>query len=189
MKIVRCCIVFMPPPLGQVPREKRRVCSSVKASDPSVAGEDDSRSLETLDGQLQALRSMPVNLSLNSSGANATAEHQASKYAASCLAAHTRDVKCNVGLSAVKVEDQSHVRVPCSGEIYREESREHSRMVYEQSHYDLPLAGFILKEERRGTPDSTNGDNADREVRCLAADTVEEKGGECFTWHRNGGQI
>lgn len=164
--------MFTPPPLRQVPREKRRVCSSVKASDPPMPAVDDSRSLETLDGHLQALRSMPVNLSLNSSCTNATSEYQASKYAASCLAAHTRDAKCNVGLSAVKVEDQSHVRVPCSGEIYREDSREHSRMVYEQSHYDLPLAGF-LKEERRGTPDSTNEGDADGEVRRLAADTVE----------------
>lgn len=154
----------MAPPLRQVPREKRRVCSGVKASDPPVSGVHDSGSLEALDGPLQALRSMPVNLSLNNSSTTALSEHQASKYAASCLTGHTRDVKCNVGLSAVKVEDQSHVRVPCSGEIYQDDSREHSRMIFEQSHYDLPLSGF-LKEERRSAPHSTNEDDADREVR------------------------
>lgn len=167
----------MAPPLHQVPRERRRVCSSVKAADTAEDGADDGRTLETLDEQLQTLRSMPVNLSLNSS--SSTAEHQTSQYAASCHAANTREVKCNVGLPAVKVEDQSHMRVPCSAEIDLEESREHSRMVYEQSRYDLPLAGF-LKEEFRSTPDSTNEDDEDGEVRHSGMGRRE-----CFTSRHN----
>lgn len=161
----------------QVPRERRRVCSSVKAVECAEAGVNDGGTLETLDEQLQTLRSMPVNLSLNSSSSN-TAEHQTSQYAASCFAGHTRDVKCNAGLSAVKVEDQSRTRVPCFGEIDREESRDHARMVYEQSHYDLPLAGY-LKEERGSTPDSANEDDADGQVR-----HSRMRGRECYviTW-------
>lgn len=156
-------------PLCQVPREKRRVSSAVKPTDPPAIGIDNSGSLEMLDGHLQALRSMPVNLSLNSS---TTTEHQGSKYGASCLAGDSRDGKSNGGASVVKTE--SPMGVSCSGGVYQEEPREHIRMVYEQNHYDLPLAGF-LKDEQRSTPDSTNEDAAEGEVRCLIAYMVRDQ--------------
>lgn len=120
-----------------------------------------------LDHHLQALRSMPVNLSLNSS---ATAEYQGSKYGHTCLAGDPRggDGKGGGGASLVKTEGQTSMGVSCPGGAYREEPREHIRMVYEQSHYDLPLAGF-LKDEQRSTPDSTNEDAVEGEVRLVIA--------------------
>lgn len=119
-----------------------------------------------LDQHLQALRSMPVNLSLNNSS---TTEHQGSKYEGTCL---TRDARggdgkggCEAALPLVKTEGQTSIRVSCSGGAYQEEPREQIRMVYEQhSHYDLPLAGY-LKDEQRSTPDSTYEDAAEGEVR------------------------
>lgn len=160
--------------LRQVPRERRRACSSAHAIDPADDGVNDGGTLETVDEQRQAHRSMPVNLSLSSS--SSSSEHQPSQYAASGLAGHTRGVKCNVDSSAVKAEEQPHMRVLCSGEMGREESREHSRMVYEQSHYDLPLAAF-LKEEQKSRANSTDAEDADEEVRHSGMG-----GGEDFTW-------
>lgn len=119
-----------------------------------------------LDQHLQALRSMPVNLSLNNSS---TTEHQGSKYESTCL---TRDARggdgkggCEAALPLVKTEGQASIRVSCSGGAYQEEPREQIRMVYEQhSHYDMPLAGY-LKDEQGSTPDSTYEDAAEGEVR------------------------
>lgn len=119
-----------------------------------------------LDQHLQALRSMPVNLSLNNSSPT---EHQGSKYEGTCLTRDSRggDGKggCEAALPLVKTEGQTSIRVSCSGGAYQEEPREQIRMVYEQhSHYDLPLAGY-LKDEQRSTPDSTYEDAAEGEVR------------------------
>lgn len=156
MYLLYCC---------QVPRERRRSSSGVKPTDPSVIGPDNCGSLEILDHHLQALRSMPVNLSLNNSTAT---EHQASKYGATCLAGDTREGDGKGGggaaLALVKTEGHTSMRVSCSGGSYREEPREQIRMVYEQSHYDLPLTGY-LKDEQRSTPDSTYEDAVDGEVR------------------------
>ncbi|KAI3361491.1 hypothetical protein L3Q82_013640 [Scortum barcoo] len=148
----------------KVPRERRRSSSGVKPTDPSTIGPDNSTSLEILDHHLQALRSMPVNLSLNNS---TTTEHQASKYGATCLAGDTREGDAKGGggapLALVKTEGQMSMGVSCSGSSYREEPREQIRMVYEQSHYDLPLTGY-LKDEQRSSPDSTYEEAAEGEI-------------------------
>lgn len=114
-----------------------------------------------LDHHLQALRSMPVNLSLNSSS---SAEHQASKYGSPCPTRPSRggDGKGGGGVPLVKTESEMSVGVACSGGAYQDVQREPVRMAYEQSHCDFPLAGF-LKSERRSPPDSTN-DGAAAEV-------------------------
>ncbi|XP_042346531.1 grainyhead-like protein 2 homolog isoform X2 [Plectropomus leopardus] len=148
----------------KVPRERRRSSSGVKPIDPSAAGPENCGSLEILDHHLQALRSMPVNLSLNNS---TTTEHQGSKYGASCLTGNTRggDGKGGGGaaLALVKTEGQTSMGVSCSRGSYRGEPRDQIRMLYEQSYYDLSRAGY-LKEERRSTPDSTYEDAAEEEM-------------------------
>lgn len=160
----------------QVPRERRRLSSGVKPPDPPAIGPVNSGNLEMLDHHLQALRSMPVNLSLNS---NATAEHLGSKYGSTCLAGDSRaaDGKGSGGVPLVKTEDQTSMGASCSGGVYREEPRAHIRMVCEQNHYDLPLTGF-LKGEQRSTPDSTNEDTVEEEVRLGLAC----KGFLCLVW-------
>ncbi|XP_045899907.1 grainyhead-like protein 2 homolog isoform X1 [Micropterus dolomieu] len=148
----------------KVPRERRRASSGVKPTEPSATGPDNCGSLEILDHHLQALRSMPVNLSLQNS---TLTEDQGSKYGANCLAGDTRGGNGKGGdgaaLALVKTEGQTSMGVPCSGGSHREEPREQIRMVYEQSHYDLPLDGY-LKDERRSTPDSTYEDAVEGET-------------------------
>lgn len=151
----------------QVPRERRRISSGVKPTEvASAAGPANCGSLEMLDHHLQALRSMPVNLSLNSSAA---AEHQGSKYGASCLAADTRGGEGKGGggaaaLARVKTEGHQSMGVSCSVGAYQEEPREHMRMVFEEGSYGLPLAEY-LKDEQRRSPDSSQEDSVDGEVR------------------------
>lgn len=138
--------------------------SGFKPTDPSAIGPDNYRSLEMLDHKLQALRSVPVNLSLNSS---TTTQHQgSSKFGATCLARDSRggDGKGGGEAFLVKKEGRTSMGVSCSGGACKEEPREQLRMVNEQSHYDFPLAGF-LTDEQRSTPDSTNEDAVEGEVR------------------------
>lgn len=145
----------------QVPREKRQVSSGVKPTAVSAGGPDSCGGLEMLDHHLQALRSMPVNLSLNSG----TAEHQGSKYSSSYPTGHSTgaDGKGGGGLPLVKTESEMSVGVACSGAAFQEEP---IRIVYGQS--DFPLAGF-LKNEQRSAPDSTN-DSAAGEVGFVRVD-------------------
>ncbi|XP_044063087.1 grainyhead-like protein 2 homolog isoform X2 [Siniperca chuatsi] len=148
----------------KVPRERKLASSGVKPTDPSAIGPDNGGSLEIQDHHLQALRSMPVNLSLNNS---TTAEHQGSKYGATCLSGDTRGGDGSGGggaaLALVKTEGQTSMGESCSGGSYRQEPREQIRIVYEQSHYDLPLDGY-LKDEQRSTPDSTYDDAVEGET-------------------------
>lgn len=127
----------------------------------SAAGPGSCGSLEMLDHHLQALRSMPVNLSLNSSS---SAEQQASKYGSPCPTGPSRGAngKGGGGVPLVKTESEMSVGVACSGGAYQDVQQEPVRMAYEQSHCDFPLTGF-LKSERRSPPDSTN-DGAAAEV-------------------------
>lgn len=145
----------------QVPRERRQVSSGVKPTAVSASGPDGCGGLEMLDHHLQALRSMPVNLSLNSN----TTEHQGSKYSSPYPTGQSRgaDGKGRGGLPLVKTESEMSVGVACSGAAFQEEP---IRIVYGQS--DFPLTGF-LKNEQRSAPDSTN-DRAAGEVGFVRAD-------------------
>ncbi|XP_068425201.1 grainyhead-like transcription factor 2a [Clinocottus analis] len=145
----------------KVPRERRCASSGVKPSEPENCG-----NLEMLDYHLQALRSMPVNLSRNNNNNNnnnntTAAEHQGSRYGAACLAGDARGAEGKGGgvaaLALVKTEGQASMGGSCAAGAYREEPREDVRMGYELNHYDASRAGY-LKDEQRGTPDSTYED-------------------------------
>ncbi|CAJ1061460.1 grainyhead-like protein 2 homolog isoform X2 [Xyrichtys novacula] len=132
----------------KVPRERRRVSCGVKSIDASTTGPDNCGSFETLPHHPQALASMPVNLSRNSS---TSTDYQDSKYDTG----GGGDGKGEGGsaLALIKSEDQTAMRVSCSGGSYREEPSEPMRVLYEQSCHDLALTGH-LKDEQRSTPDS-----------------------------------
>ncbi|KAK5892973.1 hypothetical protein CesoFtcFv8_013313 [Champsocephalus esox] len=140
----------------KVHRERREGPSGVKPTDPSADGPDEGGSLEMLDPHVQALRSMPVNLSLNNSN---TAEHQGSRFG------ETRggNGKGGSALPLVKTEGHTSMGVPCFGGSYREEPGEQTRMLYEQSHYYLSRAGF-LKNEQRSNPDNIYEDAVEGEM-------------------------
>nr|XP_029134013.1 grainyhead-like protein 2 homolog isoform X2 [Labrus bergylta] len=144
----------------KVPREMRRAHSSGKPTEPSAIGPDNCGSLEILDHHLQALRSMPVNLSLNN---NTATEHQGSRYEATCLAGDAREGDDKGGGAAALALVKSEGYASCPGGSYREVPSEQLRMVYEQRHYDLPLAGY-LKDEQRSTPESLYDDAVEGEL-------------------------
>lgn len=157
--------------LCQAPRDRRRASSLGKHTDLSAVGSSNYGSLEILDHHLQALRSMPVNLSLNNTTA---AQRQGSKYGATNVPEDIREGDGKAGAGAggggavalVKTEGQTPMAASCSGSYVEEPSRDQTKMPYEQSCYDLSLSRY-LKNEQRGTPDSVQEDAAEREVRDL----------------------
>uniref|UniRef100_A0A672Y6C4 Grainyhead-like protein 2 homolog n=1 Tax=Sphaeramia orbicularis TaxID=375764 RepID=A0A672Y6C4_9TELE len=145
----------------KVPREKRCISGGVKPPDPPALTSNNCGSLEMLDQHLQALGSMPVNLSLNNTMA---AEHHSSKYGPLSLIGDAKGGGGGGGGGSL-VKSDGHMSLPasCSGGSYPEESKESLRMVYEQNRYDLFLGG-CMKDEQRSTPDSTYED-VEEEVR------------------------
>ncbi|XP_040020612.2 grainyhead-like protein 2 homolog isoform X2 [Gasterosteus aculeatus] len=133
----------------KIPRERRCAVSGLKPTEPPPGGQENCGSLEMLDCHLQALRSMPVNLSLNNPAA---AGHQGSRQGAAFLAGEARGGEGKGGGVAALVKTEG--LASNSGETYREEPRAEVRRAYGHNHYDLSRVGF-LKEEQRGTPDST----------------------------------
>ncbi|XP_023274360.1 grainyhead-like protein 2 homolog isoform X4 [Seriola lalandi dorsalis] len=145
-------------------RERGRASSGVKPTDPSALGPNNCGNLEILDHHLQALRSVPVNLSLNNS---TTTEHQGCRYGTTSLAGESRagdgKGKGGAALALVKTEGQTSMGVSSSGGSCLEDPRDRIRMVYEQSCYDLSLSGY-LKDDQRSTPDSTYEDTVEGEM-------------------------
>ncbi|XP_007550523.1 grainyhead-like protein 2 homolog [Poecilia formosa] len=145
----------------KVPRERKRSSGGVPPPDPSAAVSNAYGVPEVLDHHSQALRSMPVNLSLNGSAA----EHHGSKRAAAAVASDTRGGDGRGGggcapLALVKTESQASTPVLSS---HLEEPREQLRMLYEQSCYDLSPSGY-QKDEQSSPPDSTYEEPRDEEI-------------------------
>lgn len=161
------CLKFV-----QVPRERKR--SSGGVPPPDLYGGPD-----VLDHHSQALRSMPVNLSLNGSAA----EHHGSKRAAAAVASDTRGGDGRGGgcapLALVKTESQASTPVLSS---HPEEPREHLRMLYERSCYDLSLSGY-QRDEQSSPPDSTYEERLGEEVRCRFLHTSSVFPDFCSTFH------
>lgn len=151
----------------QAPRERRSASSGVKPTDLSTVSSSDYGSLEILDHHLQALRSMPVNLSLSD---NSTAQHPGSKHRATHAAEDPREGDGNSGgaVALVKTEGQKSKTMSCSGGSYIEEpSADQIKAAYEQSCYNRSLVGYLKTEQRRA-PDGVHEDAAEGEVREVA---------------------
>ena len=173
---------------SQVPRERRNIASAVKPTDLSAtATRDSSSNLELLENHLQVLRSMPVNLSMNSSTTTAnnttpsgSAEHLGSKCGSmGSASAEVRGGVCSSGgwdggvgmapLALVKSESQmsnTELLKSCCGGSYKADPSELIRMDYnQQSRCDLSYLAH-LKEDERSPPDSTYDDSCcdDKEV-------------------------
>lgn len=116
--------------------------------------------------QLQAMVSLPVNLSLNNS---TTTEHQQGyKYGAESHAGDSREGDGKGGengpLALVKTESQAPMPLSFSGGTCQKEPRDQIRRLYEQSCYDMSLTGY-LKDEQRSSLDSTYEEPVEKEVR------------------------
>lgn len=147
----------------KVPRQMRRSSSGGPPTDPSAAGPNTYGGQDALDHHCQALRSMPMNLSLNSN----TTEHPGSKRFAVSVASDTREGDGRGGgcapFALVKIESQTSVPVLGSGASQLEEPREHLKMLYEQNCCNLSLSG-CQKDEQSSTPDSTYDDAVEEEI-------------------------
>lgn len=147
----------------QVPREKRYTPSAIKPTEPSAHGHSNCRKLDMVGHQLQAMVSLPVNLSLNNS---TTTEHQQGhKYGPESHAGDSReDGKGgeNGPLALVKTESQAPMPLSFSGGTCQKEPRDQIRRLYEQS-YDMSLTGY-LKDEQRSSLDGTCEEPVEKEV-------------------------
>uniref|UniRef100_A0A3Q2VZH7 Grainyhead like transcription factor 2 n=1 Tax=Haplochromis burtoni TaxID=8153 RepID=A0A3Q2VZH7_HAPBU len=140
----------------KVPREKRYTPSAIKPTEPSAHGHSNCGKLDMVGHQLQAMVSLPVNLSLNNS---TTTEHQQGyKYGAESHAGDSREGDGKGGengpLALVKTESQAPMPLSFSGGTCQKEPRDQIRRLYEQSCYDMSLTGY-LKDEQRSSLDST----------------------------------
>lgn len=149
----------------KVPREKRYTPSAIKPTEPSAHGHSNCGKLDMVGHQLQAMVSLPVNLSLNNS---TTTEHQQGyKYGAESHAGDSREGDGKGGengpLALVKTESQAPMPLSFSGGTCQKEPRDQIRRLYEQSCYDMSLTGY-LKDEQRSSLDSTYEEPVEKEM-------------------------
>lgn len=117
---------------------------------------------ETVDNRVQVLKSVPVNLSINT-------DHQDSK---------REQYSAGLGESGAVAVVKAEVYTPVfmgSGVHYRTESEEQTRVIYEQAHsFDTSTVchGGFVKDDHRSSPDSTYEDDSN-EVRDVFKATVD----------------
>ncbi|CAL8247919.1 unnamed protein product [Lota lota] len=162
----------------KVPRERRNIASAVKPTDLSATATSDNSS--NLENHLQVLRSMPVNLSMNSSTTNNATSGSAEQLGSKCgsmgsTSAEVRGGVCSSGgwgggvgmapLALVKSESQmsnTELLKSCCGGSYKAEPSELNRMDYSQQiSCDLSYLAH-LKEDERSPPDSTYDDSCNK---------------------------
>lgn len=104
--------------------------------------------METVDNHVQVLKSVPVNLSLNT-------EHQDNKREQSGSSTGTGD-DGSPAAAPVKAEVYAPIFMTGTGLHYRVEGEESSRVVYEQSSYEVTTVSHnsYVKEDQQSPPDS-----------------------------------
>lgn len=106
--------------------------------------------METVDNHVQVLKSVPVNLSLNT-------EHQDSKREQSSSSTGAGAVDGgSPGVAMVKAEVYSPVFMAGTGLHYRVEGEESARVIFEQSPYEVTTVSHssYVKEDQQSPPDS-----------------------------------
>uniref|UniRef100_A0A3B3C2E7 Grainyhead-like transcription factor 2b n=1 Tax=Oryzias melastigma TaxID=30732 RepID=A0A3B3C2E7_ORYME len=146
----------------KVPKEKR-LLQIPKVAEVTEEQEKRSGNLEissqteteTLDNRVQVLKSLPVNLSVNT-------EPQEAKREPFSAPTETPDAG-SPPLAMVKAEAFTSVFMPGAGLHYRGEGEEQSRVVYEQSPYEATTVSHTayLKEDQKSPPDSPYEEDTD----------------------------
>ncbi|CAJ1083425.1 grainyhead-like transcription factor 2b isoform X1 [Xyrichtys novacula] len=164
----------------KVPKEKRLIPApkvpemteeqekrTTLTSNPSSQSET-----ETVDNRVQVLKSVPVNLSLNT-------EHQETKrdqFSGSAAAAAAGTVATSgdggsPAVALVKAEMYAPVFMTGAGLHYRVEGEEPARVIYEQSPYEVTTVSHssYVKEDQQSPPDSPFEEERDTSsiVTCL----------------------
>ncbi|XP_042362995.1 grainyhead-like transcription factor 2b isoform X2 [Plectropomus leopardus] len=149
-------------------QEKR----SALPSNPSSQSE-----AETVDNRVQVLKSVPVNLSLNT-------EHQATKR--EIFSSATEAVSGDGGspaVAVVKAEVYAPVFMTGAGLHYRAEGEESSRVVYEQSPYEVTNVSHsaYVKEDQQSPPDSPYEEERDGKYHTPSSLATDD-----FLFHQEG---
>ncbi|XP_068590462.1 grainyhead-like protein 2 homolog [Cebidichthys violaceus] len=142
----------------KVPKEKRLLpvpkvveITEEQQKRSALQSNGDSQSeVETVDNRVQVLKSVPVNLSLNT-------EHQENKRER--FSSLTEAVPGDGGspaVAAVKAEAYAPVFMTGAGLHYSVEGEESSRVIYEQSPYEVTTVSHssYVKEDQQSPPDS-----------------------------------
>ena len=120
---------------------------STLSSNPSSQSE-----AETVDNRVQVLKSVPVNLSLNT-------EHQETKreqLSSSTTVGATSGDGGSPAVAVVKAEMYAPVFMTGTGLHYRVEGEEPARVIYEQSPYEVTTVSHssYVKDDQQSPPDS-----------------------------------
>ncbi|XP_069032233.1 grainyhead-like transcription factor 2b isoform X3 [Embiotoca jacksoni] len=153
----------------KVPKEKR-LLSVPKVAE--ITEEQDKRSMlpsnpssqnevETMDNRVQVLKSVPVNLSLNT-------EHQETKreqFSSSTGAGSGSGDGGSTAVAVVKAEVYAPVFMSGAGLHYRVDGEESARVIYEQSPYEVTTVSHSSygKEDQQSPPDSPYEEERDRQ--------------------------
>ncbi|XP_041823276.1 grainyhead-like transcription factor 2b isoform X3 [Melanotaenia boesemani] len=149
----------------KVPKEKRLLTVPKVAE---LTEEQEKRSMlpskpssqneaETVDNRVQVLKSVPVNLSLNT-------EHQEATREQFSTSTEAGSVDGSPAVAVVKAEVYAPVFMAGAGLHYRVEGEESARVVYEQSPYEVTNVSHssYMKEDQQSPPDSPYEEETDR---------------------------
>uniref|UniRef100_A0A8C9X1Q0 Grainyhead-like transcription factor 2b n=1 Tax=Sander lucioperca TaxID=283035 RepID=A0A8C9X1Q0_SANLU len=150
----------------KVPKEKRllpvpKVVESTEEQEKRsalVSNPSSQSEVEMVDNRVQVLKSVPVNLSLNT-------EHQETKR--EDFSSSTEVVSGDGGspaVAVVKAEVYAPVFMTGSGLHYRVEAEESSRVIYEQSPYEVTTVSHssYVKVDQQSPPDSPYEEERDK---------------------------
>ncbi|XP_066546660.1 grainyhead-like transcription factor 2b isoform X2 [Amia ocellicauda] len=144
-----------------------------------LAGTDGQGDMEGVDNRVQVLKSVPVNLSLNSEHLDSTKRDQYS----------TAPAETGPGgvpaVTVVKAEVYAPVFMSPGIHYSRGETEEQPRVIYEQGTYDVPSVNHsaYMKDDQRSTPDSTYEDSFKDEQEKYRTPSL---GGEEFIYDPSG---
>uniref|UniRef100_A0A671TN33 Grainyhead-like transcription factor 2b n=1 Tax=Sparus aurata TaxID=8175 RepID=A0A671TN33_SPAAU len=151
-------------------QEKRSTLQSNSSSQSEV---------ETVDNRVQVLKSVPVNLSLN------TEQHEAKReqFISSTGAGVASGDGSAPAVAVVKAEMYAPVFMAGAGLHYRMEGEESARVVYEQSPYEVTTVSHssYVKEDQRSPPDSPYEEERDGKYHAPASLPTED-----FLFHQEG---
>uniref|UniRef100_A0A8C2WH31 Grainyhead-like transcription factor 2b n=1 Tax=Cyclopterus lumpus TaxID=8103 RepID=A0A8C2WH31_CYCLU len=159
------------PKVIETPEEQQK--RSALPSNPDSQSE-----VEMVDNRVQVLKSVPVNLSLNTEHLENKREHFSS------LTAVSGD---GGSPAAVKAEVYAPVFMTGAGLHYRVEGEESSRVIYEQSPYEVTTVSHssYVKEDQQSPPDSPYEEERDG-VRDEKYNTPSSLATDDFLFHQAG---
>uniref|UniRef100_A0A8C5EQD5 Grainyhead-like protein 2 homolog n=1 Tax=Gouania willdenowi TaxID=441366 RepID=A0A8C5EQD5_GOUWI len=143
----------------KVPKEKRLLPVS-KVVEVTEEQEKRSNEVELVDNRVQVLKSVPVNLSLNTEHPQDAKREQ---FSSSTGAASRSGDGGGEAVAMVKSEVYTPVFMTGTGLHYRMEGEETARVIYEQGPYEVTTVSHssYVKEDQQSPPDSPYEDDRD----------------------------